>query len=85
MEAFKVRKYGNPSGRGGSVSTNISINGFYEIRTMRGLIFGTVSVLMVLASEDFEFFYEVFTHVPPPYHKILHENAIPAAVKVPND
>ncbi len=53
MEAFKVRKYAITSGQGGSVASNHSFNGFYELRSARVAIFLGVTFVIVSATGDF--------------------------------
>lgn len=66
MEAFKVRKYGNPSAYLGSVTTNFTGAQRNDHKLMRIGTYLTAAILLINASRDFSIFYEIFFHLPAP-------------------
>lgn len=66
MEAFKVRKYGNPSAYLGSVTTNFTGSHHFDRKWMRVGTYIAASLIFINATRDFSLFYEIFFHLPPP-------------------
>ena len=81
MNEFKVRKYAKNSGYPISVSSNIHIIGTGTIKRQRAVVFFMTSMIMVLATNNFEVFYEMFGHIKPAYNKTLYEDKVPAEVR----
>lgn len=41
--------------------------------------------MVISATNDFEVFYEIFTHYPAPVARTYYEMSVPAEIKKPND
>lgn len=77
MEAFKVRKYGNPSAYLGSVTTNFTGVQPFDRKFMRLGTYILAALCITNATRDFSFFYEVFFHLRAPVSHTHYESSVP--------
>jgi uncharacterized protein (UPF0303 family) len=72
-----VRKNAAPSAYLGSVSSNHAFIARKDRVFTRIGIYAFATLIMVNATSDFEFFYEVFKHVPQPANRTYYESSVP--------
>ena len=85
MQAYQIRKYGKPGTQFGILTSNRSFISKAELTIRRTGIYALTIFTIIGASGNFEFFYEVFTHLKPTYNAALYENSVPEEVRVPNE
>ena len=85
MEAFKVRKNSNITGKHGSVSTNITMIPTRDRKIYRFLSYVAAAYIVTNATLNFSFVYELFFHFPAPVAKTYYEAGVPSDIKAVND
>ena len=81
MNEFKVRKYARQGGYAGSISSNIHIIGTGTIKRQRAAVYVMTTLMIIMATDNFEVFYEIFGHIKPAYNKALYEQKVPVEVR----